>query len=308
MKLPPDITMKNKKSLAKKRVPPSLRFIRFVYNTAGRLFPQYFGQLAYQQWFTTIRFKTPDYEQEALQTAKQESIEVNGLAISVYIWQPEHIAPIATVLFIHGWSGRGTQIVNYIEPLTAMGYRVLSFDAPAHGKTAGKQTSMLEYIDVVFALKQHYGRFDAAITHSLGGMVLAFVMANGLSVKRAVCICPPKNFQMLTDNLQQVLALPDSVMKAFNRKSYASHGQVTRDAVNTLNNVKHLSCKSLLIHDKDDNETDWHSSEEIASVWPGAQFIKTRGLGHRRIIHDKQVIQKTTDFLHPERLQDKPLS
>lgn len=105
-------------------------------------------------------------------------------------------------------------------------------------------------------------------------MVLAYAMSLGLKIDRAACICPPKSFQVLTDNFQRVLALPDSVMKVMVRKTYASYGQIIRDAVNTLNNVKNLTCKGLLIHDEDDIEISWHSSEEIAKAWPDALYKK----------------------------------
>jgi len=131
-----------------------LRLMRLMYNTVGRLFPDYFGKIAYEQWFTTARFKTPDYELPALTSADRKSIDVNGLNIAVYIWQDETVKPSASLLFIHGWTGRGTQIVNYIKPLNAIGYRVISFDGPAHGNTPGKQTSLLEFTDVVFALDE----------------------------------------------------------------------------------------------------------------------------------------------------------
>ena len=289
--------MELKKTITKKSLPLPLRFFRLVYNTAGRIFPDYFANRAYQLWFTTVRFKTPAYELKALDTARKGNINVNDLDVAVYIWQDKKTKPQATVLFIHGWNGRGTQVANYIKPLNARGYRVLSFDAPAHGNTPGKRTSVLEFIDVVFALDKHYGPFDATITHSLGGMAITFAMAKGLVIKRAACICPPKNFQVLTDNFQHILSLPESVMKVLLRRTYESHGQVTRDAVDTLNNVKNLSCSGLLIHDEDDDEISWHSSEEIARAWPNARFIKTRGLGHRRIIHDKEVVRQIIDFI-----------
>jgi len=58
-----------------------------------------------------------------------------------------------------------------------------------------------------------------------------------------------------------------------------------------------MRSKALLIHDQDDNEFSWHDSEKIARAWPGARFIKTEGLGHRRVIHDKTVVQNILKFL-----------
>ncbi|HHJ34257.1 MAG TPA: alpha/beta hydrolase [Gammaproteobacteria bacterium] len=290
----------------KPKTPLALRLLRLTYNTLGRVFPAYFGRRAYALWFTTTRFKTPPYERPALAAARNEQVSVNGLQIAVYLWQHESIAPAATLLFIHGWTGRGSQVASYIERLTGLGYRVISFDGPAHGNTPGKQTSLLEMTDVIFALNKKYGDFDAAITHSFGGMILTFAMSLGLKVDRAALICPPNNFQVILDNFQRILQLPDCVMQAMERISYATHGQVIRDLVDMENNVRRLSCKSLLIHDEDDTDISWHSSEKIARAWPGARFIKTQGLGHRRIVRDSQVVQHIIDFLDPIPPKDHP--
>ena len=290
--------MKNSSISSKKmRVPFILRYIRFVYQTLGRLFPYHYGTRAYEQWFTTTRFKTPDYEQPAIDTARKETIMVNDLPIAVYIWPAQHSDYDKTVLFIHGWTGRGTQIVNYIDMLNVAGYRVISFDGPAHGASPGRQTSVLEMTDVVLAIGKHYGKIDAAITHSFGGMVLAYAMSLGLSLERAVMICPPENLKVILENFQRILRLPDSVMQALIRKSFATHGQVIDNALDTVNNLRTSSCKGLVIHDEDDTDISWHSGENIAAAWPGAKFVKTRGLGHHRIIHDDTVVRHITDFL-----------
>ena len=147
---------KSNKTQTTVKTPLALRVLQFLYGTIGPLFPAYFGKLAYEQWFTTARFKIPTYELPALNSATREIIKVNDLPIAVYSLQDKTTEPKATVLFIHGWTGRGTQIVNYINKLNAVGYRVVSFYGPAHGNSAGKQTSALEMTDVVLALNKRY--------------------------------------------------------------------------------------------------------------------------------------------------------
>ncbi|MBL4712341.1 MAG: alpha/beta hydrolase [Gammaproteobacteria bacterium] len=286
---------KHKKTSA--RIPLALRLLRFIYNTFGRVFPVYFGHRAYDLWFTTTRFKMPEREKHAFESAIKENIEVNKISISVYIWQHESIEPIRTLLYVHGWTGRGTQIAPYLEQLHAIGYRVISFDGPAHGSTPGTQTSILEMTDMLFALNKTYGDFDAAITHSFGGMALTYAMSRGLKIKNVALISPPNNFQNLINAFQQAIQIPDSVMLAMERKGFATHGQVTRDLLDMKNNVKQLSNQGLIIHDEDDIEFPCHDSEATAKVWPGAKFIKTKGLGHRRIIRDEYVIRETIRFL-----------
>jgi len=291
---------KNNSTKKTPRIPLALRLLRLCYQYLGPIFPVYFGHRAFEQWFTTTRFKRPAYEKPALASANRETIHVNNLNIAVYLWQHKSIKPKAKLLFIHGWSGRGTQIVHYIQALNNQGYQVISFDGPAHGNSAGRQTSLLEMTDVVLTMEKHYGHFDAAITHSFGGMILLYAMRSGLTLDRAALICPAKNFQVILENLQRILALPDSVMQAVKRKTSALYGQVTQDAINTVHNAKHIHCKGLLIHDEDDLDIPWQNSEEIANAWSGAQFVKTSGLGHRRILQDEKVRQRILHFLQPE--------
>jgi TAP-like protein len=56
----------------------------------------------------------------------------------------------------------------------------------------------------------------------------------------------------------------------------------------------------LLFHDRDDAEVPWSDGAAIASAWPGARFVTTVGLGHRRILRDERVVAETVAFLKGE--------
>jgi hypothetical protein len=42
--------------------------------------------------------------------------------------------------------GRGTQLFKIADELLKQGYSTISFDAPAHGKSPGKTTIMVDFI------------------------------------------------------------------------------------------------------------------------------------------------------------------
>jgi pimeloyl-ACP methyl ester carboxylesterase len=52
----------------------------------------------------------------------------------------------------------------------------------------------------------------------------------------------------------------------------------------------------LVIHDRDDAEVPWTDGADLVDAWPGARLLLTRGLGHRRILHDAVVVQATASF------------
>ena len=47
----------------------------------------------------------------------------------------------------HGWDGRASQFSVLARDLIAEGYRVVSFDAPAHGASAGRRTYLVDWLD-----------------------------------------------------------------------------------------------------------------------------------------------------------------
>lgn len=57
---------------------------------------------------------------------------------------------------VHGWSGRGTQMSKIAEALVEQGYRIISFDAPAHGKADGK-ISMMPLLKPFIIYRKHAG-------------------------------------------------------------------------------------------------------------------------------------------------------
>src|SRR5690606_23303981 len=119
---------------------------------------------------TPIRHKLPKRELEMFQTAKRSQHFVKALNTSVEIYH--YGSPGPTVLLVHGWSGRGTQLVKIADALLESGDHVLSFDAPAHGQSPGQTTLLSEFITCSRDLEKHCGPFESMIGHSLGGLAV----------------------------------------------------------------------------------------------------------------------------------------
>jgi hypothetical protein len=52
----------------------------------------------------------------------------------------------------------------------------------------------------------------------------------------------------------------------------------------------------LVIHDRGDAEVPWEDGAAIARAWPGAILETTRGLGHRRILREPEVVARAAAF------------
>jgi len=272
-------------------VPPGLRYMRLMFAALGPLFPGLMGLWAYRLWFRTRRFPESAAGKRITRSAQRETLLVNNIPVAIYSWGR---GPV--VLFVHGWSGRGSQVAAFVEPLKAAGFQVVAVDAPGHGDTPGDSTNILECAAVLQAVSAHFGPVHAALTHSFGGMVLAYAMNHGMSAERVVSISAPAYVDYLMEGFAETLAIPATVMVAMHRRMEQQFPDSLWERLSTVHNVRHLTTPALIIHDEHDVSVPWQQGRMIADAWPGARFMKTSGLGHGRILRDRQVIKEVVEF------------
>ena len=276
--------------------PMTLKLMRLGFRLGGKLMPNATGHFAYKLWFTPTRFNTPEREKEALASAKITTHQINDNEIVTFSWGQEKTS-LPLVLLIHGWSGRATQMGPFVQPLLDAGYRVFSFDAPAHGKSSGKQTNIYEVADVIVQLQKHYGDINAVITHSFGGPCIAAAMQRGFTTNRVVSISPPATTSGLVEKFNDALQIPEKAIEKMIQLIEKKYGKNIWEEISMVNSIKDATTPGLVIHDSDDNDIPWQEGEAIAQAWDNAQFIKTSGLGHRRILRDADVIETSVAFI-----------
>ena len=279
-------------------VPLSLRLMRFLFGRVGGLFPRLLGRWAYWLWFRTRRFPESAAGRRVAGEARREIVTVKDIPVTVYRWG--RVGP--TVLFVHGWSGRGSQVAAFIDPLLDAGYQVIAPDLPGHGETPGKSTNVLECAEVVGKLDSQFGPLYAAITHSFGGMVLAYALHHGVEVDRAVIISAPSDVDFLLESFANTLSLhPDVVDDMWRRLELRfaedDSGEDFSERISLISNVGQLDVPALVVHDEQDTSVPLTQGQRIAATWPNAQLLRTRGLGHGRILRDRQVIDTVIGFL-----------
>ena len=58
----------------------------------------------------------------------------------------------------------------------------------------------------------------------------------------------------------------------------------------------------LVFHDGRDGKIPFKDGEQVVRTWPNAELVRTRGLGHHRILRDERVIARAVAFIcGPER-------
>ncbi len=270
-----------------------MRLLRLSFGFANRRLPSLAAYWSYRLWFRTTRFPETSREIRWRKEAREVTLRTTSRKVVGYIWGSGE----PRVLLVHGWSSRGTRLGLFIAPLQSAGFGVMALDLPAHGRSAGRSTHLYEMAETLHAAAREHGPFHAAITHSFGAMVLAHALRQGLEIARTVCIAPPATLRFLFDHFAATLGLSPQVKTALARHFEARFGSGVWEDLAAVENARRLAVPALIIHDKDDRDVPWEHGRRLAEAWPGACFMATTGLGHRRILRDPRVVKAAVDFI-----------
>jgi pimeloyl-ACP methyl ester carboxylesterase len=256
------------------------------------------GKAALEQFLTPPPARSlSELEQALLDQATLLSIPFEAININAFYWGEG-----PTVMLVHGWGGYGLQLGEFINPLLAAGYRVLAFDAPAHGSTEGVQTNGFELAQTITAVADYYSTnffqsINGIIAHSLGATSTTLALNQGLKANKVVylgAICWLSNALTVFAKRARLTTEVEVALRHFCLEKFGQDMWL-RYAVDQT--ARNLTVPVALFHDRRDRDAAFEESVAIAQVWKGAQLIETAGLGHRRILRDETVIQQTIDFI-----------
>ena len=199
------------------------------------------------------------------------------------------------MLLVHGWSGRGTQLVKIADEFKS-DYTLISFDAPAHGKSPGNKTQMNDFIEAILFLEKKYGPFEIAIGHSLGGMALLNAVKRGLRLRKMVTIGSGDIITDIIDNFIRVVGLKEATAYKMQQYLEEKYQRKMNDFSSSIA-AKDVSIPVLVIHDKNDFEVPYKAAENIHKSLNNAQLYLTDGLGHRKILGNGTVIDTIKTFI-----------
>ena len=265
----------------------TLRFLEFINSYLGMRLAAFF-------FAKPFKYKIPQREIPVLSAAKKSSVYIKSIDKSVCLYQWSGKGP--RIMLMHGWSGRASNFFKIIEKLIIEDYDVYAFDAPAHGESSGVTTNLPEFIHCLQTLIDKLGPFEAIVGHSGGGFASTYVVAYNPTIKKLILISPFDKVMDVFEKYFDLIKLGTKARKLmvqyFNHKTGKKIEELSSSIL-----AQSMVVRSLVIHDENDREVSFSDGINIDKNLINSSLFVTKGLGHRRILRDEEVINHLVNFL-----------
>lgn len=275
------------KSTTVRASPAAPAWLRAGFANASRLAPELTSALAAHMFRSTRRSAPRAGERDVLRTATGSRIA----GMQLWSWGEG-----PTVLLVHGWNGRSTQLGGFVEPLVERGYRVVAFDSLGHGDSDGKQSSLPEFANCIRQVVDELGGVYGIIAHSLGGAATTFALAYGMQAERLVFVSPPADPREFLKIFGAAIGINEDVRLRVKQRVERRLG-VPMEEMQAFELAPAMQLPLLVIHDEDDKEVPVEVGRGVAAAWPRAELVVTQGLGHQRILRDSEVAEVAVHFI-----------
>tara|TARA_R110002049_G_scaffold91144_2_gene227595 strand:+ start:1225 stop:2037 length:813 start_codon:yes stop_codon:yes gene_type:complete len=217
-----------------------------------------------------------DAQKHVIESAFFEEILYKKMEIATYRW----VGKGKTVLLAHGWESNAARWDYILEDLKAQDYNIIALDAPAHGRSDGKQFNAILYSEFIGEVVKKF-QPDVLMGHSVGGMASVFSMhLNELnSIEKMVLLGAPAHFTGVFSRYKSMMGFNTKISKGLDNIVLERFGHPV-SYFSTANFTESIAAKGLIIHDKKDRIIPYEDGQLLANRYKNSEFITTTGFGH----------------------------
>lgn len=276
-----------------------LKYLRTKFKTIGLVAPSVAGKIAFDLFCTPFPTYKKTKAPAIFHQAKQiHLVLADKTLIKGFEWQASK-PNSKTILICHGYASYFYKFEQYINPLLKEGFRIIGFDAPAHGQSQGKFINAIIYKEAIEALMQAFGPVDHFMGHSLGGLTVSLI-AEQLKQQeqhKIVLVAPATKTTTTFESYFNLMHLSNDVREAFlaelNHRTNLPISYFEADRA-----ISHYKGPLLWVHDREDRICPYKDLENFTKTAPSnINFLITNNLGHNKIYKTQAVIDKIVQFL-----------
>lgn len=268
--------------------------IRRFLNGTSRVFPRQAGKLGYRMLSRPRRPNPAPESSDFIEQAQKEKINLAGIPTQTYYWPGSGPG----VLLLHGWESYTGRWYEFYDALHKAGFAIYGIDAPAHGRSGGKNFSVFEYSAV---LSEYLKRLQNPpvywVGHSGGGMTIFYYLSQldeAIQPSRVVAMGVPAELTDFLGKFQSVLGLRNKVLESM-ESEFTRRKQVLFRDISPASYALDIKVPGLIISDIEDDLATVEGAEIIYKNWKNSSLIITEGLGHNLL--GSEVVELVTAYL-----------
>ena len=262
-----------------------------VLNLLWRIFPNTAIRLTNRLFFTPRQRPLSLMEKALLQHATPFELAVGKRRFKCWRWGSGR-----AVILVHGWSGRGIQLGDFVKPLLKAGRAVITYDAPGHGESEGRVASYFEATETLRAVIREDPDVAGIIAHSLGGAAAIGCAARESLAQPMVLIAPALKLSWLLDRIFSCYGI-SAVLGRAAIGDFEKVWPYTMERDDPWKLMARVVSRTLIVHDADDGKIPLSHTEELIPQHRNFSLFRTVGLGHKAILTDRSVIEKSMSHL-----------
>jgi len=281
-----------------KPIPVALRGLRFFYQFLTPWLP-WLGVALLWRLFRPRRRPLREAQGQFLAGAEVFSFTSGGaqtgqpLRLQGYRWG----SGPRTVLLVHGWEGSPADFRDLVPLLVAQGYTVAAFDMPAHGRSEGLETNLLEMKQALVEYGKVAGMPHAVVAHSMGGIAAALLLANvQKGVEHFVFVASPLTARAVFEIGFKPIRVPESVQQRFYQRLARKLGQPL-DSIAFPPQAGLRARHLLAVYDTTDDQAVFEPVQQYLADNTAIERLVVGEVGHYRLLRHAPVVQHIAAFL-----------
>ncbi|SDS74926.1 alpha/beta hydrolase [Winogradskyella sediminis] len=269
-----------------------IKSIGSALNATSIISSKYAAKKAINLFASPRKGRYNDEQKRIIDSAFYEEIKYNNMNIATYRW----VGKGKTVLLAHGWESNTSRWAYILKDLKSQGYNIVALDAPAHGRSDGKQFNAILYSEFINIVANKF-QPDVLIGHSVGGMSSVFYMHKYQlpSLNKMVLLGAPAHFTGVFERYKSMMGFNKKISKGLDNIIIERFGQPV-SYFSVANFTTSIEAKGLVIHDKNDRIIPYEDGQLIANRYKNSEFITTTGYGHG--LKDPSLTPKIIEFIN----------
>ena len=261
-------------------------------NATSLISSKYASKKAISLFASPRKGRYSEEQKRIVSSALFEVLKYDNLEIATYRW----VGKNKTVLLAHGWESNTSRWHYILEGLKAQDYNIIALDAPAHGRSGGKQFNAILYSEFINIVAQKF-QPEVLIGHSVGGMASVFSMHNHQlpSIKKMVLLGAPAHFTGVFSRYKTMMGYNNRISKGLDRIVLERFGQPV-DYYSAATFTESIEALGLIIHDKKDRIIPYEDAQLFAKRFRNSELITTTGFGHS--LKDESLTTKVIEFIN----------